>query len=135
MKVFDQESIGWLITRFNIDVVALVIPSISSERRRDILSKLGKFDVEVRVVPGLDELLSRPVDSGNVKPVSIYDLLGRIPVPPKQELISQPVKGKVVMVTGAGGSIGSELSKQILHIKPRVLIILDNSDEFIFIYI
>jgi len=132
LKVFDQESIGSLITRFNIDVVALVIPSISRERRRDILSKLGKFDVEVRVVPGLEDLLTKPVDSGNVKPVSIYDILGRIPVPPKQELISQPVRGMVVMVTGAGGSIGSEICRQVMRNEPASLILFELSEYLLY---
>ena len=133
LKVFDQESIGWLITRFNIDVVALVIPSIAGERRRDILSELGKLDVEVRVVPGLEDLLAKPVDSGNVKPVSIYDILGRIPVPPRQELMSQSVRGKVVMVTGAGGSIGSEICRQVLRNDPASLILFELSEYSLYI--
>ena len=132
LKVFDQESIGWLIAQFNIDVVALVIPSISRERRRDILSKLGKLDIEVRVVPGLEDLLSKPVDSDNVKPISIYDILGRIPVPPKQELISQPVRGMVVMVTGAGGSIGSEICRQVIRNEPASLILFELSEYLLY---
>lgn len=128
LKVFDQESIGSLISRFNIDVVALVIPSISRERRRVILNKLGKLDVEVRVVPGLEDLMSKPVDSDDVKPVGIYDLLGRIPVPPRQELISQSVRGLVVLVTGAGGSIGSEICRQVVRNEPVSLILFELSE-------
>ena len=132
LKVFNQESIGWLIARFNIDIVALVIPSIARERRRDILSELGKLNVEVRVVPGLEDLLAKPVDSGNVKPVSIYDILGRIPVPPRQELISQSVRGMVVMVTGAGGSIGSEICRQVLRNEPACLILFELSESSLY---
>ena len=128
VKVFDPKSMVWLVKQFNVDVVALVIPSISPVRRREILNNLESLDAEIRVVPGLAELMSKSVETSDAKPISIYDILGRVPVPPVQELISRPVKGKVVMVTGAGGSIGSEICRQIVKNQPLMLILFDLSE-------
>jgi FlaA1/EpsC-like NDP-sugar epimerase len=128
VKVFDPKSMMWLVKQFNVDVIALVIPSISPLRRREILNDLENLDAEIRVVPGLVDLMSKSVETSDAKPISIYDILGRVPVPPVQELISRPVSGKVVMVTGAGGSIGSEICRQIIRNQPLVLILFDLSE-------
>ena len=128
IKVFDPQSMVWLVEQFNVDVVALVIPSISPVRRREILNDLESLDTEIRVVPGLADLMSKSVDTSDVKPISIFDILGRVPVPPKLDLISRPVKGKIVMVTGAGGSIGSEICRQIVRNQPLMLILFELSE-------
>ena len=87
--------------------------------------KLESFQVLKTFCPNL-------LTSDNVKPVSIYDILGRIPVPPKQELISQPVRGMVVMVTGAGGSIGSEICRQVMRNEPASLILFELSEYLLY---
>jgi len=128
VKVFDPKSMVWLVKQFNVDVVALVIPSISPVRRREILNDLESLDAEIRVVPGLVDLMSKSIETSDAKPISVYDILGRVPVPPRPDLISRSVKGKIVMVTGAGGSIGSEICRQIVRNQPLMLILFDLSE-------
>ena len=112
-----------------VQEVLLAIPSASINRRREILEFLGDLPFHVRSVPGLSELVN---DHGrklaSLKEVSIEELLGRDPVAPLAGLLERCVKGKTVLVTGGGGSIGSELCRQALALRPRRLIVLDHSE-------
>jgi FlaA1/EpsC-like NDP-sugar epimerase len=128
LQVARPEEIKRLIGEHNITQVLLAIPSASSERRREIINSLVGLPVHVRTVPKISELVAGRASVNQIQDVDLDDLLGRDPVPPHPELIDRCITDKVVMVTGAGGSIGSELCRQILTSGPRELLLLDNSE-------
>ena len=109
--------------------ILLAIPSVTANRRRAILEFLGDLPFHVRSVPGLSELVNRPESAlSRLEEVSVEELLGREAVSPLSGLLEKCVNGKVVLVTGGGGSIGSELCRQILALQPASLIVLDHSE-------
>ncbi len=128
LQVARPEEIKRLIGEHNITQVLLAIPSASSERRREIINSLVGLPVHVRTVPKISELVAGRASVNQIQDIDLDDLLGRDPVPPHPELIDRCITDKVVMVTGAGGSIGSELCRQILTSGPRELVLLDNSE-------
>jgi FlaA1/EpsC-like NDP-sugar epimerase len=101
-----------------ITQVLLAIPSASTERRREIINSLVGLPVHVRTVPKINELVAGAAAVSQIQDIDLDDLLGRDPVPPHPELIDRCITDKVVMVTGAGGSIGAELCRQILEAGP-----------------
>ncbi|MBN7798943.1 polysaccharide biosynthesis protein [Parahaliea mediterranea] len=128
LQVARPEEIAQLIDQHNITQVLLAVPSASPERRREIIDSLVGLPVHVRTVPKINELVSGRASVNQIEDIDLNDLLGREPVPPYPELIDRCITGKVVMVTGAGGSIGSELCRQILMSGPDELLLLDNSE-------
>ena len=128
LQVARPEDLGQLIAQHDITQVLLAIPSASPERRREIINSLVGLPVHVRTVPRINELVAGRASVNQIRDVDLDDLLGREPVPPHPELIDRCITQKVVMVTGAGGSIGSELCRQILESGPRELLLLDNSE-------
>jgi FlaA1/EpsC-like NDP-sugar epimerase len=117
-----------LIEEHDITQVLLALPTVSAERRREIINSLVTLPVYVRTVPQFADILRGKADVAQIQDIALEDLLGRDPVPPHPELIDRCIADKVVMVTGAGGSIGSELCRQIVLAKPRELILLDSSE-------
>lgn len=128
LKVVRPEDIAQMIVKHDIAQILLAIPSASPERRKEIINSLVGLPVHVRTVPTINELLAGEASVNQIRDVDLDDLLGRDPVPPHPELIERCITGKVVMVTGAGGSIGAELCRQILLSAPRELVLLDNSE-------
>ena len=128
LQIARPEEIAQLIDEHNITQVLLAIPSASPERRREIIDSLVGLPVHVRTVPKINELVAGRASVNQIQDIDLDDLLGRDPVPPHPELIDRCITDKVVMVTGAGGSIGSELCRQILMSGPRELLLLDNSE-------
>ncbi|MCB1677100.1 MAG: polysaccharide biosynthesis protein [Halioglobus sp.] len=128
LQVARPEDMEQLIAQHDITQVLLAIPSASSERRREIINSLVGLPVYVRTVPKINELVAGQADINQIRDIDLDDLLGREPVPPRPELIERCITGKVVMVTGAGGSIGSELCRQILMCGCSELLLLDNSE-------
>jgi len=128
LQVARPEDIEQLIARHNITQVLLAIPSASPERRKEIINSLVGLPVYVRTVPTINELLAGEASVNQIRDIDLDDLLGREPVPPHPELIERCITNKVVMVTGAGGSIGAELCRQIIRSGPQELILLDNSE-------
>ncbi len=128
VQVVKPGKIEKLIREHDISQVLLALPSVSGERRKEIINSLVGLPVYVRTVPKFNDLLLGKAQVGQIQDIELEDLLGRAPVPPHPELIDRCIAGKVVMVTGAGGSIGSELCRQILLSKPRELILLDSSE-------
>tara|TARA_R110002110_G_scaffold415561_2_gene650819 strand:- start:18422 stop:20389 length:1968 start_codon:yes stop_codon:yes gene_type:complete len=128
LQVARPEDMEQLIAQHDITQVLLAIPSASPERRKEIINSLVGLPVYVRTVPPINELLSNQASVNQIRDIELDDLLGREPVPPHPELIERCITDKVVMVTGAGGSIGSELCRQILMSGPRELVLLDNSE-------
>ncbi len=132
LQVERAEDIKRLITEHGITQILLAIPSVSSDRRREIINSLVGLPVYVRTVPKINELVAGLASVNQIQDIELDDLLGRDPVPPHPELIDRCITGKVVMVTGAGGSIGSELCRQILMAGPRELLLLDNSEYVLY---
>ncbi|SMF54377.1 polysaccharide biosynthesis protein [Pseudogulbenkiania subflava] len=108
--------------------ILLALPSVSRARQREILERLESLHVPIKRLPGMAELVSGEVRVEELKRVDIEDLLGRDPVPPRPELLARNIEGRVVMVTGAGGSIGSELCRQIVRQNPARLILFELSE-------
>lgn len=128
LQVARPEEIEQLIAEHDITQVLLAVPSATADRRKEIITSLVGLPVYVRTVPRIAALVAGEASVNQIQDVDLDDLLGRDPVPPHPELIDRCITEKVVMVTGAGGSIGSELCRQIVKSGPRVLVLLDNSE-------
>jgi UDP-N-acetylglucosamine 4,6-dehydratase len=128
LRVYKPKHIQQMIDETGAEEVLLAIPSTSRGRRREMLGMLEAYPLHVRSVPGFMDLASGKVKVDDLQEVDIADLLGRDAVPPQQELFERCIKGQSVLVTGAGGSIGSELCRQILSSGARVLILFEHSE-------
>ncbi len=128
LPVYSPTTMKSLVEKRRIRRVLLAVPSASRSRRREILDVLKPHPVHVQTIPSFSELLSGSASFGQLKDIEVDDLLGREPVPPHEGLLSRSIANKVVMVTGAGGSIGSELCRQILKLHPRQLILYEISE-------
>ena len=128
LRVYSPKHIQQMIDEMGADEILLAIPSASRARRREVLETLEHYPLHVRSVPGFMDLASGRVKVEDIQEVDIADLLGRDAVPPQQALFEKCILGKVVMVTGAGGSIGSELCRQILSNKPKTLLLFEHSE-------
>ncbi|CAM4125124.1 polysaccharide biosynthesis protein [Pseudoalteromonas byunsanensis] len=117
-----------LIDKKRVCKVLLALPSAPRSRRKEILTKLEKLPLEVMTVPGMADVIDGKAQLDEIKEVEIEDLLGRDPVTPQPELMAANIKGKVIMVTGAGGSIGSELCRQIILNGPKKLVLFEVSE-------
>jgi len=125
LSVYSLSQLTHLIEKFDVQDVLLAMPSISRVRRHDIIRLLEVYPVHVRTLPGLMDLAEGKVTVSDIQEVDIADLLGREIVAPIQELLHLNVTDKSVMVTGAGGSIGSELCRQIIRLQPTMLILYE----------
>jgi FlaA1/EpsC-like NDP-sugar epimerase len=128
IEIFTLNDIKDLISKSGVSEVLLAIPSASRTRRNEIIDSLELYPVMVRSLPGVSELAQGKVSIADLKEVSIRDLLGRDVVEPNEDLLNQNITDKVVLVTGAGGSIGSELCRQIIFLKPKALILYEMSE-------
>ncbi|SFX01491.1 MULTISPECIES: nucleoside-diphosphate sugar epimerase/dehydratase [unclassified Pseudomonas] len=128
LQVFKPKHIQKMIELTGAQEVLLAVPSASRARRREILGYLEGYPLHVRSVPGFMDLASGRVKVDDIQEVDIADLLGRDAVPAQPALLSRCIQGKVVLVTGAGGSIGSELCRQILALEPSTLLLFDHSE-------
>nr|WP_172149255.1 polysaccharide biosynthesis protein [Pseudomonas tumuqii] len=128
LRVYTSKHIQQLIDETGADEILLAIPSASRVRRREILELLEHYPLHVRSIPGFMDLASGRVKVDDVQEVDIADLLGRDAVPPQQALFERCIRGQVVMVTGAGGSIGSELCRQIVATGPKILLLFEHSE-------
>lgn len=125
--VYDPSRIAELIEEQHITSVLLAMPSAPPRVRKRILDRLADYPVHVRTIPAMHEIVSG-VSVASLREIEIEDLLGRDPVPPIQPLIDASIRDKVVLVTGAGGSIGSEICKQVRQHQPRLLILYEQSE-------
>ena len=126
--VFSPHDAPHIINERGVDYIFLAMPSVNRFQRNQILSQLSKLPVAVRTLPSLREIVSGDFLYTDIRDLEIEDLLGREPVCPNEELIKSNIENKIVLVTGAGGSIGSELCRQILESKPKTLILVENSE-------
>jgi FlaA1/EpsC-like NDP-sugar epimerase len=126
--VYDPPNINKLINKKSIDLVLLALPSITRQKRNQIINNLNKYKLIVKTLPSVQDIVDGKVSVSDIKDLSIEDLLNREQVQPNLELLSKNINSKVVMVTGAGGSIGSELSRQIIKLNPKKLILVELSE-------
>lgn len=127
-RVYFSDDLPAVIARHDVTDILLALPNTSRKRRREIVQKLSPLEVNVKTLPRLQDIVGGQVSVSDLRPVDIEDLLGREPVRPNEMLLGRTVVGKTVLVTGAGGSIGSELCRQILQIGARKLVLLEISE-------
>ena len=123
--VYDPINIDRLVFTKNIDLVLLALPSISRKKRNRIINSLSKYKFVVKTLPSVQDIVEGKVSVTDIKDLTIEDLLNREQVKPNLELLSKNINSKVVMVTGAGGSIGSEISRQIIKLHPKKIILIE----------
>lgn len=132
IRVYGSHQLGGLIESSSISEVIMAMPSVPRSRRSEIISMLEPYSVHVSTLPGLDDLATGRVKVDDIREVGVDDLLGRDPVEPDIDLLHANIKGRVVLVTGAGGSIGSELCRQIVRIGPEKLILYERSEHALY---
>lgn len=130
--VFSVEDAQKIIERHSITDVLLALPSASRQRRHQIIKNLQPLSVRIRSLPTLADLATGRISVRDFQDLDIEDLLGREPVAPDAELLARGLAAQVVMVTGAGGSIGSELCRQIILQKPKELVLVDHSEFLLY---
>jgi len=128
VPVYASDSLKFLVRQRRIDRILLAMPSASRRRRREILTELEPLGVHVQSLPNLSDLISGRAQISELRDVDVSDLLGRDPVPPRPKLFGSCIRGKCVLVTGAGGSIGSELCRQIVRLGPSRLVLFEMSE-------
>lgn len=128
IRVYDSDALPALVREKRIERILLAMPSASRRRRREILTHLEPLGIHVQSLPDLSDIIAGKARIDEIREVDVGDLLGRDPVPPNPTLFESCIRGKSVMVTGAGGSIGSELCRQILMVSPRQLILFEMSE-------
>lgn len=127
-RVFSPEDLPKIIASEDLTYILLAMPSVSRVRRNAILKTLSLHRVIVRTVPSMEELAEGRVTISDVKDLDIDDLLGREPVKPNFRLLTKNVSGRTILVTGAGGSIGSELCRQIVRLRPDKILLVEISE-------
>lgn len=128
IRVYSPDKAEKVIVNYSLQGLILAVPSASRSRRREIINQFERFGLALKTLPGMADLVGGNVRVEDLREVGIEDLLGRDPVPPNEELLSTCITEKVVMVTGAGGSIGSELCRQIAKRKPLKLVLYEISE-------
>ena len=128
MNIYSFSDVESLIKRLEVEEILIALPSTSRARRLNIISSLEPYQVTVRMLPSLADLAGGKINVDDLRKVSIKDLLGREAVSANEELLSKNIMDKAVLVTGAGGSIGSELCRQIVSLKPKMLIMYEMSE-------
>jgi FlaA1/EpsC-like NDP-sugar epimerase len=128
VRVYPTSKLTEIIKKHKVKMVLLAIPDASRDRLRHVLNLIDEFPVHVKTMPAMSELLSGKASVADLREIDIEDLLGREPVAPDPDLMRSCITAKSVLVTGAGGSIGSELCRQILQLEPSTLVLVDNSE-------
>lgn len=128
VPIISPAAVADFVAQHRISDILLAIPSLGRQRRREIIDQLQLLPVHVRSLPGMLDLASGTVSVSDFQELDIEDLLGRDPVPPDPQLLAKSLAGKVVLVTGAGGSIGSELCRQIVREQPQKLVLVEHNE-------
>ncbi len=126
--IFNPDAVPTLVSDHNVKEVLLAIPSASRQRRNEILESMRRLRITVRTLPALDDIAQGRLTVTDIKELDIEDILGRDTIAPRPDLMGKNIRGKTVMVTGAGGSIGSELCRQIVRHGPSSLILVEQSE-------
>lgn len=132
IRVYPTSQIEYLIENFGINEVIVTTSALSGIERRRLVGKLKSLDVKVRILPAISDLTAGKYVVSNLRDIDIDDLLGRSPVPADPDLLDKTVEGRVILVTGAGGSIGSELCRTIVKLAPSKLVVFDVNEHSIY---
>jgi FlaA1/EpsC-like NDP-sugar epimerase len=133
LRVYSCNELNWLIQKKNIKEALIAIPSLSVNRRKEIISYFQPFPLLVRSLPGVSQIAQGKIKVNDLLEIDIRELLGRKIVVPNSKLLETNIHNKIVLVTGAGGSIGSELCHQIAYLKPKKLILFDISEYSLYL--
>jgi FlaA1/EpsC-like NDP-sugar epimerase len=128
LSVYNPKQLSDLIPTLDISDILLALPSVDRARRNEILNMMAGLSVSVRTLPNLSDLAQGLISASDLGELDLNDLLGRDPVMPDHQLLAKNVKRKTVLVTGAAGSIGSEICRQLLDLRPSRLILFDHSE-------
>ncbi len=128
LRIYNPRELQHLVPRLGVSTVLLAIPSATRQRRNEVLELTRQAGIAVRTLPGLMDLAQGRVQTSDLRDLDIEDLLGRDAVPPDTVLFDKNIRGKVVLVTGAGGSIGSELCRQIVNSMPAKLLLVERNE-------
>ncbi len=131
--IYSSSDLDNLVTSLNVSVVLLAMPNLARTRRNQILTQIRSARVAVRTLPSMSDLVKGKVSISDLRDLDIDDLLGRETVTPNHILLAMCIRNKVVMVTGAGGSIGSELCRQIMIVGPTKLLMVDQSEYALYV--
>ena len=132
LRVHSRDNLEALIEQFGVSRVLLAMPRVSRYARREIIANLEPLSVHVQTIPDFNDLVTGKAKVDDIRDVDVVDLLGRDIVPPDEALLSATISGKTVMITGAGGSIGSELSRQILQLQPKRIVLFELSEAALY---
>ena len=127
-RIYAAQNLMELVDELNVAQVFLAVPSISRSRKRQIISKLAEISIKIKELPSLQEIADEKVIVSHMRKIDILDVLDRQTVEPDERLLAKNITGKNVLVTGAGGSIGSELCRQIIKNKPQCLVLYELSE-------
>ena len=130
--IFPPSKLEDLIKSKDINLVLLALPSINRNKRNKIIENLNRFKITVKTLPSVQDIVDGKISVSDIKDLEIADLLNREPVTPNSELLSKNIKSQVVVVTGAGGSIGSELCRQIIKFNPKKLLLLELNEYVLY---
>lgn len=128
ITVYTTASIKAVVEKSRISSILIALPSEKRSRRQEIYRSLIGLGVHVRTLPGIEDIANGKISVSDIREVEIEDILGRDPVVPDSNLFKRCIDGKAVLVTGAGGSIGSELCRQIISLRPQQLILVEQSE-------
>lgn len=128
LRVYSPKELGTLIEKKSIDEILLAFPSAPRSRKRELIENLRQYDVTIKILPSVADVIAGKVRIEDVREVEIEDLLGRDQVPPREDLLKACIYERVVCVTGAGGSIGSELCRQVALLTPSKLVLVELSE-------
>lgn len=128
LYIYPPDNLPMLIKTLEIEDVLLAIPSASRSRRQALVEQISRAKVRVRTLPSIIDIANGKVTESDLRDLDIEDLMHRDPIDPDYSLLKNSLSKKIILVTGAGGSIGGELCRQILHMKPAALILIDHSE-------
>ena len=128
VKIYSTSDISTLIKEAGVKIILLAIPSIGKSHRKKILNQLSKFPVKVMELPSVENIIDGKVTVNDIKKVDVEDILGRPSIKPIDELLSKNIRNKNIFISGAGGSIGSELCRQILSLNPKKIVLYEISE-------
>lgn len=128
IHVYPPSKLPDLIKQYEVKEIFIALPSVKRDQYQAILKRLSSLHVHLRSLPDPDEIIDDKVDLSDIKDVKVEDLLLRPSVEPIEKLLAQNISGKIVLVTGAGGSIGSELCRQIIKLNPKQILLVDHAE-------